>query len=226
MLLRRIIQIPASAADGSPVGHWRLFSAEAQSRVKDGLLQALAREPEQHIRRKLSHAIAETSLSAAGSGGADWPALLPAIFGLAGAPDASLRETGLHAFVQLCDYAGETVLLPHVAQLHPVLAGLLNDGEGKVRVVALEAVISLLKRIKEEAARSPFQALLPQLFKVLELALTTDELQVRQLAVQRECKGASPQGAAHLKFRRVRLSKRSLSSSKTTRHLCARSSSR
>lgn len=179
MLLRRVIQVPATGPDGSPVSHWRLFGPEAQARVKEGLLLALSREPEMHIRRKLSHAIAETALSAAGRGGEDWPALLPAIFSLAGAADVALRESGLHVFVQLCDYAGDVVLIPHVAQLQPVLTNLLNDPESRVRVVALEAVIALLKRIEAEAMRAPFQALLPQLFKVLELALGVDELQVR-----------------------------------------------
>ena len=178
VLLRRVIQIPATAADGSVVGQWRRFTPEAQARVKDGLLQALSREPERHIRRKLSHAIAETSLNAAGRGGAEWPTLLPAIFALVGAPDAGMRESGLHVFVQLCDYAGDMVLIPHVAQLQPVLAGLLNDAASNVRVVALEAIIALLKRVEDEALLASFQSLLPQLFKVLELALSADELQV------------------------------------------------
>lgn len=178
VLLRKVIRDTFAGADGNRIAYWRLFSAETKERVKDGVLQALAREPEQHIRRKLSHVIAETALCAAGKACAEWPALLHVIFGLAGSPDASLRQTGLHVFVQLCDYAGDLIVVPHVAQLQPVLTGLLGDAESRVRVVALEAIIALLKRVEDEGVRASFQPLIPQLFKVLELALGADELQV------------------------------------------------
>jgi importin-4 len=180
VLLRRLIEQPAKAPDGSVVGRWRLFSPDVIARIKDGLLQALTREPEKHIRHKLSHTIAEAALSGAGAGGAEWPALLPAVFTLARSADAAMREAGLHVFTKLCDYAGNTVLVPHISQLHPVLVGLLGDAENKVRVAALDAVISLLKHTESDAQRAAFQAQLPQMFKVLELSLAADELQARE----------------------------------------------
>jgi hypothetical protein len=151
---------------GEGEGVWGSLPADVQGGVKDGLLVALKGETSKAVRSKLCHAIAEVAMVAGGPGCAQWQALLPTVFGLAQGPDAPTRATAVFLFNKLADYAGDTLLSPHAATLHALLPPLLADADNSVRISALRATIALLGALSNDAARAPFQALVPAMMKV------------------------------------------------------------
>ena len=167
VMLRKLLEkVPAAVASSAGTSTWALLSLEAQTSLRDELLAVFATEPTDSVRRKISHAIAETALYAAGPGCANWQALLPSIFAQAKATDASKRRSALVLFRSLAEYAGEEVLVPHVATLESLLPPLLQDTDNGVRIAAMSGTIALLRCIEADDVRNRFTGLVPAMMKV------------------------------------------------------------
>ena len=153
-----------------------------------------------NIVQKVAHIVAAVAARAGGPGCRDWPELLPAVFSLARAPTPAVRENALFLFARLADAAGAELLTPHASALLPVMSELLRDGDNGVRVAAMQGTIALITSAlasrsadnsndaaggaaaSAAAARSGFQALVPELFRVLQASLEggADELVSRE----------------------------------------------
>lgn len=151
------------------------YDAATQKTLKDNLLAALSVEPVGHLRHKLAHTIAELAVYAAGTSSEDWPDLLPKIFSLAQHGDDKMRETALYLFTTIAEAAAMKLLVPHAAQLKPVLVRLLTDAKDAVRVQALRGAIALITSITDNALRDSFQEATPLMIQVLSAACKEDE---------------------------------------------------
>ena len=168
---------------GSTASVWESLPADAQTATKAGLLLAFANEPKDGVRHKLCHAIAETATYAAGPGSQRWQELLPLVFEQARSPEPRARKTAMILFSKLAEYAGDVILVPHASTLLSLLPPLLCDSDNGTRIAAMQGTIALLIAIESDAARQPFQAVIPLMMKALELALREDE-QMAQEAIR------------------------------------------
>lgn len=166
VMLRKLLEKKPSAATAAGATTWAQLTPEAQATVRDGLLAAFEGEARDSVRRKISHAVAEAAVYAAGPGCANWQALLPRVFSQAQAPDAAKRRAALVLFESLASYAGEEVLVPHAATLLTLLPPLLQDADNGVRIAAMAGTIALLRCIEDDAVRGRFTALVPTMMKV------------------------------------------------------------
>jgi hypothetical protein len=151
---------------------WAALAAPAREALKASMLQAFVSEPVPDVRKKVCHAVAElATVAAVAPGGADWPALLPAVFSLSDNADPARREAGLFMFMTLTEFTGDVVIAPHCAQLQGILGRHIVDAEPAVAVAALKACCAMICMLSDDAQRNGFQAFVPQMIKVLETAL-------------------------------------------------------
>lgn len=142
---------------------WRALAPPAQAALKAGMLQAFVAEPEEDVRKKVCHAVAELAACASKeAGAADWPELLPAVFSMcADAAQPARRAASLFMFTSLTEFTGDRIIAPHCAQLQQILAGLIVDPVLPVAVGALKACCKMITSLEDEAQRNGFQASVP-----------------------------------------------------------------
>jgi len=185
VLLRRTVGRDTNGK--SSEGVWAGLAPAAREAVKATVLQAFVTEPVPDVLKKVCHAVAElATVAATEPGGADWPALLPAVFSLSGNADPARREAGLFMFTTLTEFTGDVVIAPHCAQLQGILGGLLVDAAPGVAVAALKACCAMICSLSDDAQRNGFQGFVPPMIKVLEATLqaasaSSEESPVREV---------------------------------------------
>lgn len=167
VMLRKLVERTAKI--------WASLPDAQKKAIQDGSLKAFLTEPVKDVRNKVSHLVAELAVQSAGEGGREWPALLPAVMQLATSQDAGARETALFMFTQLAEYSGDELLGAHAASLLHVLGNLLKDPVTSVAVAALKGAAATIVALGDDADRASYQALVPQMLKVLESALSNRE---------------------------------------------------
>lgn len=150
---------------------WRSVSAATRSGSAAGLLHALTHEPDNSVRRKVAHAVAEAAASALVEGGSGWPELVPAVFALARSSDAGAREVALFALQQVVEYTAGEALPAAGGGVGGALGGFLDaalrDAAPGVRCAALGAVSAVITNCDDDAAREQFKALVPGMVAAL-----------------------------------------------------------
>ena len=161
VLMRRVV---GRDTLGRPGRTWETLAPAAREQLKAGMLQAFQAEPVADVRKKICHAVAElATVAAAADGGADWPALLPAVFAMSGdAADPARREASLFMFTTLTEFTGDRLIAPHCAQLQGILGGLIVDSAPAVAVAALKACCAMIAMLKDDTKRNGFQAFVPR----------------------------------------------------------------
>jgi hypothetical protein len=177
VLLRRMVQRTAIN------DVWLKLTTGAQDAVKAGVLNAIANEPQQYLRHNLAHLIGELAVTAAGDGCSDWPAVLETAQALSQNSEPKWREDSAVLFLRLSEYAGASVVEPHAAAIHGILAGLLADSELNVRLAALEATANFVNTLENDENKEPFVSLVGTMLSVLEQAAmnSSDEEALRRV---------------------------------------------
>jgi hypothetical protein len=170
VLLRRLIHRSSSS------NAWDALQPSTKEGLKSGSIAALgAASATQSTRRAVCSLIAEVATRAAGEGARDWPALLPSILPLAQSADPVARTTSLFLCKELAEYCEGSVLEPHSATMQALFSSLLADANLDVAVAALEAAVALISRLVEDSNKALFQAQVPGMLRVLELALSAPD---------------------------------------------------
>jgi len=161
---------------------WPLISAQTQQTVKVQLLEALEAEQLNHIRKKLSDAIAEVASTIFEAQG-KWDELLPYMFKCTKSPNDGQREAALNIFQQLALDIGES-MRPHFPVLKEVLNEGLNDAVMKVRLAAMNATASFLQVLDQPEERAQFQLLTPQMLATISAALNNKQEEDARCAIE------------------------------------------
>ena len=182
ILVRR--SFARGALDGS--GPFSKLQPATQALVKTELQASLTQEQEKSIRKKVGDTVADLAVTLLGPDTAPadtsrWPELFGFLFQCTQGADP-LKEVALNVFAQVAMYKVET-LVPHLAQLHPLLGQLLSVGLIDVRVAALRATASFVQALEEPAHRDQFQGLIPAMVSTLMDALKAGDEAAAQEAL-------------------------------------------
>ncbi|KAJ1493800.1 armadillo-type protein [Baffinella frigidus] len=166
-------------------GAWGATSADAQNTVKSGLLEGLSAEPVALVRSAFSDAISK--LAAVIAAGGAWNEVLPFVFKLCVSEDSAYKqtgldllrvlaeETGLDLLRALAEEVGESLAVPALEPMLPLLAQTLAAPTPvAVRVASLKAVASLVPHVQgkeHKALLTAAQGLLPAVFQIIQDAL-------------------------------------------------------
>jgi len=126
---------------------WAKTSPEAQTAVKTGLLEGLSNESVALVRR--AFADATSKLAAVVCAGGAWNELLPFVFNLCVAEDAGRKQSGLELLSALGEEVGESLAIPALEPMLPMLQQSLAPPSAlPVRVAALRAVGTLVPHVQ------------------------------------------------------------------------------
>lgn len=148
----------------SIVRHWDALDPDARKTTKGLLLDRVANEPENIVRKNIASAVSAAAKKALPKEG--WPELLDFLVQCTQSPSADHREVGLMVFERLADMAGEH-FKPWLENLQQIFTGALSDPELRVRVAGLRAACQLVQWIADENQVASFRALIPPMAAVM-----------------------------------------------------------
>lgn len=142
--------------------------------VKSALLQRLSSEPSHVVCRRLAETVSVVTLSLV-KAGESCEAVLAAALQLANLPTAPQRVAGLVILARLAEPGDAALVVPHLAQVKPLLLARLSDNEVVVQTEAVRVVTTLLGAASQPAIADALGDALPALLQVLGGVLETDE---------------------------------------------------
>lgn len=179
VLLRRVIGTTEQSL-------WPVLSAQTQGITKSQLLEALEKETNNHTRSQLTNAVSELGkrLLDPKLGGSSWNELLAFMHKATKSPKEGDREAALHIFGDLADELQEQ-LRPQLGMLKDILAAGLGDPASlKVRLAALNAVISFLSVLNQPSERAVFQELTQLMLATISAALQSNQEEEARTAIE------------------------------------------
>lgn len=169
-IIKDAIEIVDDLKDETPpVTVWSLLSAETKTIVKREMLLAMEAETSNIVRHKITYAIAGFSSALIETG--EFPELLPAMFQWAQSTSVGHKESALSIFNQLATFLMEEGLTPFLPQLKAVLHACINDSNLKIRIAALQSIISVVNVLEEAKNKDPFRELIGPMLNVVASCL-------------------------------------------------------
>ncbi len=144
--------------------HWGALDPDARKATKGLLLDRVANEPANNVRKNIASAVSAVAKKALPKEG--WPELLDFLVQCTQSASADHREVGLMVFERLADMAGEH-FKPWLENLQQIFTGALSDPELRVRVAGLRAACQLVQWIADEKEIASFRALIPPMAAVM-----------------------------------------------------------
>jgi len=144
--------------------HWADLPPEARTTIKSVLLERVANETENNVRKNVASVVSMVAKKALPAEG--WPELLGFLQQCTSSGSADHREVGLMVFERLADMAGEH-FKPWLQNLQEIFTAALGDPELRVRVAGLRAACQLVQWISDEKEVLSFQALIPPMAAVM-----------------------------------------------------------
>ncbi|KAK4305040.1 hypothetical protein Pmani_023031 [Petrolisthes manimaculis] len=156
--------------------HWTKLDAEVKNGIKQGVLEALVREPESSVRTAIAQFVAVIARHELGSG--NWPALLQFIQQMVQSQAVQERQLGVYVVSLVSGAAGEQ-LMPHLRHLLTLFSTTLEDTDSTVSFHTLQALTNFAPLVDQDNM-AEFQALLPKVLAAIKTLLTHDEDQAAE----------------------------------------------
>ena len=155
----------ASKGKKSPTGESKeLFltlSQDARGAIRSKLLECLANEQINHVRNKISDAIAEIARQYTDNG-ESWVELLNALFQASQSPDPSMRECAFRIFAT----TPGIIEKQHEGVVQEVFGKGFKDDAVDVRLASIEAFASFFHSITKKA-QTKYYSLIPEILNIL-----------------------------------------------------------
>lgn len=156
--------------------HWVKLEPNVKDGIKEGVLQALMREPESSVRNAIAQfvgVIARHELSAG-----NWPALLQFIQQMVQSQNVQERQLGVYVVSVVSSVAGDQ-LLPHLHHLLHLFSATLEDTTSPAAFHTIQALTNFAPLVGQENMNE-FQGLLPKVLVAIKALLSQDEDQAAE----------------------------------------------
>ena len=157
---------------------WKTLDAQMQGAVRQGLLEALMKEPQKIIRVNVAYVISALSKHQVTINAAtqqeewQWNELLQFLSQLVQSPDANQRELAMTMFYTLTETVGV-----HLSQFHGEMQRMyfnaLGDAVAAVRVAGLKAAGALVEFLASGEEVMQFRSLIEPMIKTLKLCASS-----------------------------------------------------
>ncbi|KAG7158690.1 Importin-4-like [Homarus americanus] len=156
--------------------HWTKLEADVKNGIKEGVLQALVREPENSVRNAIAQFVGVIARHELQAG--NWPALLQFIQQMVQSQNIQERQLGVYVVSVVSGVAGDQ-LLPHLRHLLHLFSATLDDTASPTAFHTIQALTNFAPLVDQDNM-TEFQALLPKVLEAIKALLTQDEDQAAE----------------------------------------------
>ncbi|XP_069944549.1 importin-4-like isoform X2 [Cherax quadricarinatus] len=156
--------------------HWTKLEADVKNGIKEGVLQALIREPESSVRNAIAQFVGVIARHELQAG--NWPALLQFIQQMVQSQNVQERQLGVYVVSVVSGVAGDQ-LMPHLRHLLHLFSTTLDDTTSPAAFHTIQALTNFAPLVDQDNM-TEFQAVLPKVLEAIKALLTRDEDQAAE----------------------------------------------